>query len=277
MMLRRGFWSKFSQRPIACLGLVLLVIILLAAALGPLVYGGDAFAIAGQPLLWPGENPDFLLGTDSLGRDVLAGLIHGARVSLSIGVTATLTAVAVGILVGAIAGYAGGLIDDLLMRFTEVFQTIPNFLFAIILVAIFQPTTAVICFAIAAVTWPPVARLVRGQFLTLRQRPFVEACEVAGMSTPRIVFMHILPNCMAPIIVTSSIMIATAILLEAGLSFLGLGDPNSMSWGSMIGLGRQSLRTAWYLVAIPGFAIQLSVLAISFVSEGVNDALNPRL
>lgn len=277
MIARSGFWARFAQRPVACVGLAVLVVIVLIALVGPAVYDGDPWAIVGQPFLWPGDDPAFKLGTDSMGRDVLAGLIHGARVSLFIGVMATLAAVAIGILVGAVAGYARGIVDDVLMRFTEVFQTIPNFLFAIVLVAIFQPTTTVICFAIAAVSWPPVARLVRGQFLTLRQRAFVEACVVAGMSTPRIIFRHILPNCMAPIIVTSSIMVATAILLEAGLSFLGLGDPNAMSWGSMIGLGRQSLRTAWYLVTIPGIAIQLSVLAISFVSEGVNDALNPRL
>ena len=163
------------------------------------------------------------------------------------------------------------------MRFTEVFQTIPHFLFVIVLVARSSPRSPIICAAIAIVSWPPVARLVRGQFLTPAPARLRRILPLIGMSTPRIIFTQILPNCIAPIIVTGSIMVASAILIEAGLSFLGLGDPNSMSWGAMIGFGRQSLRTAWYLAAIPGLAIQLTVLAISFVSEGLNDALNPRL
>jgi peptide/nickel transport system permease protein len=142
---------------------------------------------------------------------------------------------------------------------------------------VFRPSVFTISAAIAVVSWPAVARLVRGQFLSLRQRAFVESCVVIGMSTPRIIFTQILPNCMAPVIVTASIMVATAILIEAGLSFLGLGDPNVMSWGAMIGFGRQSLRTAWYLTLIPGVAIQLTVLSISFVGEALNDTLNPRL
>ncbi|MBN9462030.1 MAG: ABC transporter permease [Burkholderiales bacterium] len=277
MIARATFWQRFCRYPTAIVGLVILVLVMAVAFVGPIVYGGDPWAMVAAPFIWPGQDPAYPLGSDSMGRDVLSGLIHGARVSLFIGVAATCAAVLIGVLVGSAAGYFRGLIDDALMRFTEVFQTIPNFLFAIVLVAIFQPSITVICFAIAVVSWPPVARLVRGQFLTLRQRAFVESCVVIGMSTPRIIFTQILPNCVAPIIVTASIMVATAILLEAGLSFLGLGDPNVMSWGAMIGFGRQSLRTAWYLAAIPGIAIQLTVLAISFVGEGLNDALNPRL
>ncbi len=277
MIARATFWQRFRKRPTAVFGLVILVLVMGVAFVGPFVYSGDPWAMVASPFIWPGQDSTYPLGSDSMGRDVLSGLVHGARVSLFIGVAATTAAVLIGVLVGAAAGYFRGFIDDALMRFTEVFQTIPNFLFAIVVVAIFQPSIMVICLAIATVSWPPVARLVRGQFLTLRQRAFVESCVVIGMSTPRIIFTQILPNCVAPIIVTASIMVATAILLEAGLSFLGLGDPNVMSWGAMIGFGRQSLRTAWYLAAIPGIAIQLTVLAISFVGEGLNDALNPRL
>jgi peptide/nickel transport system permease protein len=230
-----------------------------------------------SPFLWPGTDLDAPLGSDVLGRDVLSGLINGARVSLAIGLSATAAAVVIGVIVGALAGYFRGLLDDVLMRLTEVFQTVPNFLFVIVLVSIFQPSVVTISIAIGVVSWPPVARLVRGQFLTLRQRAFVESCVVIGMSTPRIIFTQILPNCIAPVVVTASIMVATAILMEAALAFLGLGDPNVMSWGAMIGFGRQSLRTAWYLAAIPGVAIQMTVLSISFVGEGLNDALNPRL
>lgn len=277
MIARPTFWQRFRKRPTAVFGLAILVLVMAVAFVGPMVYSGDPWAMVASPFIWPGQDPTYPLGSDSMGRDVLSGLVYGARVSLFIGVAATTAAVLIGVLVGAAAGYFRGFIDDALMRFTEVFQTIPNFLFAIVVVAIFQPSIMVICLAIATVSWPPVARLVRGQFLTLRQRAFVESCVVIGMSTPRIIFTQILPNCVAPIIVTASIMVATAILLEAGLSFLGLGDPNVMSWGAMIGFGRQSLRTAWYLAAIPGVAIQLTVLAISFVGEGLNDALNPRL
>jgi len=277
MIARLTFWQRFCKNRTALFGLLVLSLVILVAMLGPLLYGADPWAMVASPFLWPGQDPAHLLGSDNAGRDVLSGLINGARVSLTIGVAATSAAVLMGVLIGSVAGYFRGFIDDALMRFTEVFQTIPHFLFVIVLVAIFQPSTTVICVAIAVVSWPPVARLVRGQFLTLRQRAFVESCVVIGMSTPRIIFTQILPNCIAPIIVTASIMVASAILLEAGLSFLGLGDPNVMSWGAMIGFGRQSLRTAWYLAAIPGLAIQLTVLAISFVSEGLNDALNPRL
>ena len=212
-----------------------------------------------------------------MGRDVLAGLIHGARVSLLIGVTATAAALGIGLLVGALAGYFRGWIDDVLMRFTEVFQTIPNFIFVIVLVAIFKPTIETIVVTIGIVSWPPIARLVRAEFLSLREREFVQSCIVVGMSEPRIILTQILPNCLAPVIVLASIMVATAILIEAGLSFLGLGDPNVMSWGKMIGDARDSLRTAWYLSAIPGVAILLTVLSINLVGEGLNDALNPHL
>jgi len=212
-----------------------------------------------------------------MGRDVLAGLIHGAWVSLLIGLAATAASVGIGTTVGALAGYFGGWVDDALMRLTEVFQTIPNFIFVIVLVTIFKPAIRTIVLAIAIVSWPPIARLVRAEFLTLRRREFVQACIVLGMTESRIIWRQILPNCLAPVIVFGSIMVATAILVEAGLAFLGLGDPNVMSWGKMIGDGRGALRTAWYLSAIPGVAILLTVLSLNLVGEGLNDALNPRI
>lgn len=218
-----------------------------------------------------------MLGTDTLGRDVLAGIFHGARTSLMIGVLATLVSLSIGIVVGGVAGYYGGNIDNLLMRLTEFFQTIPNFLFAIVIVAIMTPSIQSIIIAIAIVTWPAVARLVRGEFMALRNREFVQACVVVGMSDLRILAFHILPNCIAPITVIGSLMVATAILVESGLAFLGLGDPNVMSWGYLIGAGRTVLRTAWWVATFPGIAILLTVLAINLVGEGLNDALNPRL
>jgi peptide/nickel transport system permease protein len=185
--------------------------------------------------------------------------------------------VGIGITIGGVAGYFRGWVDDVLMRITEMFQTIPSFIFMIVLITIFRPVIRNIVVVIAIVSWPPIARLVRAQFLSLREREFVQSCVVVGMSELRIIGTQILPNCLAPVIVLASILVATAILIEAGLSFLSLGDPNVMSWGRMIGDGRESLRTAWYLSAAPGVAILLTVLALNLVGEGLNDALNPRL
>jgi len=163
------------------------------------------------------------------------------------------------------------------MRFTEFFQTIPSFVLAILLVAIFTPTIWSIVFAIAVVSWPPVARVVRAEFLSLRSREFVQASEVLGKSRIAIVFGDILPNALSPIVVLSSLMVASAILLESALSFLGLGDPNMMSWGFLIGSGRSVIRIAWWMSVFPGIAIFLTVLSLNLVGEGLSDALNPRL
>ncbi|MDW4499376.1 ABC transporter permease [Sulfitobacter sp. D35] len=271
-----AFWKLFIRNRGAVIGLAILVLIALMAATAGLFFPGDPFSLAGQPMSPPGEN-GYLLGSDSLGRDVAAGIAHGAKTSLLIGLMATLVAVFVGVVMGALAGYYGGVIDNLLMRLTEMFQTIPSFIFAILLVAIMKPSIESIVIAIAVVSWPAVARLVRGEFLSLRNREFVQACHTLGMSDVRIMLGEILPNCLSPIIVIGSLMVATAILIESGLAFLGLGDPNIMSWGFQIGAGRTLLRSAWWVCTFPGIAILLTVLAINLVGEGINDALNPRL
>ncbi|MEO0821375.1 MAG: ABC transporter permease [Pseudomonadota bacterium] len=271
-----AFWNRFRRNRSAVLGLGILTVILIIAATANLFYPEDPFSLAGRAMSPPGEN-GFLLGSDSLGRDVAAGIAHGAKTSLLIGLVATLVAVFIGAIMGAFAGYYGGWIDDILMRTTEMFQTIPSFVFAILLVAIMKPSIESIIVAIAVVSWPGVARLVRGEFLALRNREFVQACQTVGMSDLRIMLGEILPNCLSPIIVIGSLMVATAILIESGLAFLGLGDPNIMSWGFQIGAGRTLLRSAWWVCAFPGIAILLTVLAINLVGEGLNDALNPRL
>jgi peptide/nickel transport system permease protein len=273
----KGLWRRFRRNRAAVLGLAVFIVVVLTAVLGPVLYPADPFELATRPFLWPGDRASSPLGSDQMGRDVLAGVIHGAHVSLMIGIAATAAAVGLGAAIGALAGYSRGWLDDALMRLAEIFQTIPNFIFVIVLVAIFKPSIRTIVVAIAVVSWPPVSRVVRAQFLSLRERDFVQACVALGMPQSRIVFRQILPNCLAPVIVLASIMVATAILIEAGLAFLGLGDPNVMSWGKMIGDGRDALRTAWYLSAIPGVAILLTVLALNLVGEGLNDALNPRL
>ena len=270
------FWTRYRRNRAAVLGLGILFIILFMAATAHLFYPEDPFRLVGRPLSGPFEN-GFILGSDSLGRDVASGIVHGAKTSLLIGLIATLVSIFIGIFFGAFAGYFGGRVDDLLMRITEIFQTIPSFIFAILLVAIMKPSIFSIVIAIAVVSWPGVARLVRGEFLSLKNREFVQACHTIGMSDLRVMLREILPNCLSPIIVIGSLMVATAILIESGLAFLGLGDPNIMSWGFQIGAGRTMLRSAWWVCTFPGIAILITVLAINLIGEGLNDALNPRL
>ena len=273
----REFWSKFSHNRGAVIGLVLMAIVCLVALLAPLVFPESPWKMVQRPFLPPFENGAFLLGTDTLGRDVAAGLAHGARISILVGFVSTLVALLIGVPIGALAGYNGGLVDDALMRLTELFQTVPSFALAIVLVAIFQPSVVSIIGAIAVVSWPPVARLVRGEVLSLRTREYVEAATVVGQSHLTIIVRQILPNALSSIIALASLMVATAILLESSLSFLGLGDPNVMSWGYMIGASRTVIRQAWWLSFFPGLAILLTVLALNLIGEGLNDAFNPRL
>ncbi|MGF1552328.1 MAG: ABC transporter permease [Paracoccaceae bacterium] len=273
----RAFWGRFAANRGAVAGLVSLGLVGLVAALAPLLFPDSPWRMVQRPFLPPLTDPTLPLGTDALGRDVLAGLAHGAYVSLLVGLVSTVAALAIGVPVGAVAGYFGGWADDVCMRFTEFFQTIPSFALAIVLLAIFQPSLGFVILAIAVVSWPPVARLVRGEVLSLRTREFVEAAMLSGQGHGAIILRQILPNALPPIIVLASLMVATAILLESALSFLGLGDPNVMSWGYMIGAARTVIRTAPWLSVLPGTAILLTVLALNLIGEGLNDALNPRL
>jgi peptide/nickel transport system permease protein len=273
----KDFWKRFLRNRGSLFGLLILLTVVLLAIFAPLLYPQDPWRMVQRPFLPPLEVEGFWFGTDTLGRDIGAGLVYGSQVSLLVGIVSTVVALSIGVTLGAIAGYYGGLVDDALMRFTEFFQTIPNFALAIVLVAILQPSTESVIIAIGVVSWPPVARLVRGEFLSLRSREFVQAAKVVGQRNSRIIFAQILPNTLSPIIVMASLMVATAILLESALSFLGLGDPNTMSWGYMIGAARTVIRQAWWLSVFPGVAILLTVLALNLVGEGLNDALNPRL
>jgi peptide/nickel transport system permease protein len=271
----RAFAARFARNRMAVLGLMILLAVTACALLAPLIHPASPFDLIGRPFQPPlGE---YLFGTDQLGRDLAVALLYGARTTLLIGLVATAIAVLVGVTIGGLAGYYGGRIDSWLMRLTEIFQTIPFFLFAILLLAVLTPSIVNVIIAIAVVSWPPMARLVRGDFLAMRDREFVLACVSMGMSNARIILRHILPNTLSSIIVTASLMVATAILIESSLSFLGLSDPNVMSWGFIIGAGRTAIRTAWWVCAIPGIAILLTVMSINLVGEGLNDALNPRL
>ncbi len=273
----KDFWKRYRYNRGAVIGLFILALVILAAILAPIIFPQSPWKMVQRPFLPPFTEDGLLLGTDALGRDVMSGLAHGAYVSLLVGLVSTIVALAIGVPVGAMAGYFAGRTDDALMRFTEFFQTIPSFALAIVLLAIFQPSLTFVIIAIAVVSWPPVARLVRGEVLSLRTREFVEAATLSGLGNTQIIMRHILPNALPPIIVLASLMVAQAILLESSLSFLGLGDPNIMSWGYMIGAARTVIRTAWWLSFLPGMAILLTVLALNLIGEGLNDALNPRL
>jgi peptide/nickel transport system permease protein len=268
--------KTFFRNRGAAVGLLLLTLVAVLAALAPALFPFSPWDMQGAPFSPPGED-GFLLGSDSLGRDVAAGIAHGAHVSLLVGAVSTLAALLLGVTLGALAGYCGGWIDDATMRFTELFQTVPGFVLAVVIVAIFTPSLPSIVFAIAIVSWPPVARVVRAEFLSIRSREFVQAAEVLGRSRLSIVLRDILPNALSPILVLASLMVASAILLESALSFLGLGDPNLMSWGFMIGQGRSVLRLAWWMSVFPGLALFLTVLSLNLVGEGLTDALNPRI
>jgi len=271
----RAFLRRFVRHRPAVLGLVILLSVVACALLAPAIHPASPFSLSGQPFQAPFGQ--YLFGTDQLGRDLAAALLYGARTTLLIGLVATAIAVLVGVTIGGLAGYYGGRVDSWLMRLTEIFQTIPFFLFAILLLAVLTPSIGNVIIAIAVVSWPPMARLVRGEFIAMRDREFVLACISMGMSHTRIILRHILPNTLSSIIVTASLMVATAILIESSLSFLGLSDPNVMSWGFIIGAGRTAIRSAWWVCAIPGIAILLTVMSINLVGEGLNDALNPRL
>jgi peptide/nickel transport system permease protein len=271
------FWKAFKQNRGAVVGLWVLGLVLILSVVAPFLFPASPWDMVNMPFMPPFQDESVLLGTDTLGRDIAAGLAHGAYVSLLVGFVSTIVSLAIGIPIGAAAGYFGGWVDDILSRITEFFQVIPSFAFAIVLVAIFQPSITSIIVAIALVSWPPVARLLRGEVMSLKRREFIEAAQLSGQSGFTIIWRQILPNTISPVIVLASMMVATAILTESALDFMGLGDPNVMSWGYIIGAGRTVLQQAWWISFFPGLAILLTVLAFNLIGEGLNDALNPRL
>ena len=260
----------------AVCAMIILIAIIILAIFGPLLYPTDPFEMVWMPFSPPGQD-GFLLGTDYLGRDLMAGLIHGARVSILVGISAAFMSVVIGITIGALAGYYRGTIEEILMRITEFFQVLPTLLFSMVIVALFGASLPMIVIAIGLVSWTAVARITRAEFLRIRELEFVMASRASGASDFRLIFSVILPNALPPIIVQAALMVGSAILFEAGLSFLGLSDPNIVSWGQIIGSNRQYILDASYTVTVPGLAIFITVLAISLVGDGLNDALNPKL
>lgn len=267
--------GQFVQNPVSVIGFAVLLAIVLTSTFGPPLYGVDPFDIAAAPFSPPGVGVP--LGSDYLGRDVLAGLLAGGRASLTVGLVAALISVTIGVTVGALAGWFGGGVGRALMKVTEFFQVLPALLFAMVLVALFGAKLAVETLAIGAVSWTGVARLTRAECLRLRELDYVRSTVAAGAGTGYLILWVVLPNALPPIIVAATLSVGVAILFEGGLSFLGLGDPNVMTWGLMVGQNRDYLQDAWWAVTFPGAAIFLAVLAVSLLGDGINDALNPRL
>ena len=268
--------EMFVKNHAAVAALVVLVLIVLGAAIGPALYATDPFEMVWAPFSPPGEE-GFLLGTDYLGRDMLAAILNGARVSLAIGLAAAFMSVFIGITIGALAGFYRGLVEEVLMRFTEFFQVLPTLLFSMVIVALFGASLLTVTIAIGVVSWTAVARITRAEFLRIRELEYVMAARASGAGNFKLIFRVILPNALPPIIVQAALMVGSAILFEAGLSFLGLSDPNVVSWGQIIGSNRPYILDAGFTVTIPGLAIFVTVLAIILVGDGLNDALNPKL
>ena len=266
----------FARNRSAIVGMVLLALVVGIALLGPLLIPADPFEMVAAPMTPPFSEQAWL-GTDYLGRDVLMTLIYGGRATLLVGVVAAFLSVTIGITLGAAAGYYGGRVDAVLMRITEFFQVLPALLFAMVVVTLFSPTLLTVTVAIGIVSWTGTARLTRAEFMKIRGLEFVRAERAIGAGDARIIWKVILPNAFPPLVVSATLAIGVAILFEAGLAFLGLGDPNQMSWGLMIGSSRQYVLASWWAVTFPGAAIFITVLAVSLIGDGLNDALNPKL
>lgn len=272
----REFVRMYMRNYAAVAGFVVFVAITLIAIFAPLLLQADPFEIVWMPFSEPGDE-GFLLGTDSLGRDMLTGLLYGARATLAVGGAAAGLTIVIGLSIGSLAGYYRGWVDEALMRITEFFQVLPPLLLAMVLVALFSPTLETVAIAIGVVSWPGVARLTRAEFLRIRELEFVKAARSIGARDRRIIWRVILPNALPPLIVNAALTVGVAILFEAALSFLGLSDPNVVSWGKLIGDNRDYLLDAPWLVIFPGLAIFMTVLSISLIGDGLNDGFNPRL
>ena len=272
----KEIFQTFFKSYSAVTGLIILIGIAVMGFIGPLFYPTDPFDMVWMPFSPPGAD-GFLLGTDYLGRDILSQIINGARVSIAIGFSAALVSCVIGVGIGSFAGFYGGWVEETLMRITEFFQVLPTLLFAMVIVALFGSSVLSITLAIGAVSWASVARITRSEFLRIKELDFVLASRSSGSNNMALIFRVILPNAAAPIIVQSALLVGAAITFEAGLAFLGLSDPNVISWGQVIGSNRVYILDATYTVTFPGVAIFITVLAISLVGDGLNDALNPKL
>jgi len=271
---RRDLLRRLRRRPLGLAGLIGAALFVLIAVVGPLLSPFDPLALRPETLQPPGA--PYWFGTDDVGRDILSGVLHGARVSLLVGLLSALGAVVIGVAVGTLAGYCRGRVDAVLMRATEWVLVVPQFLIVLVVAAIFGADLRLVVAVIAAVSWPTTARLTRAQFLALAEREFVTAARGLGSSDPRIALRQILPNALAQIVVTASLQIPAAILSEASLRFLGLSDPSRLSWGGMLNQAQNFLQQSWWMAFFPGIAIFLTVLSFNLAGEALNEALDPR-
>src|SRR6266702_426496 len=270
-----GFWWRFRRQPTVLLGLTFMLALVLIALGADLIAPHDPFAISNMVLSPP--SVAHLFGTDDLGRDVFSGVMHGARVSLLVGFVSAFVATLIGVVIGGLAGYFGGLVDDGLMRLTEVFLVVPRFFLALIVVVLLGSNIWLIVLVLSLTYWPFTARVLRAQILTMRTRDYVQAARSVGTPELRILLRHILPGALPSVITQASLQVGSAILVEAGLSFLGLGDPNVVSWGAMLNDAQQFVFVAWWMSVFPGLAITLTVLGVNLVADALTEAWNPRL
>lgn len=268
------FWRKFADQRAGVAGLVVVAVLAIATIVVALIPGADPNQITESVLLPP--SPMHLLGTDELGRDVLLGITSGARISLTVGLLAALAATLLGGLIGAFAGFSGGLLDLLVMRIAEIFQVVPTFILAAVIVALYGAGLAQVIGVIALLAWPQTARIMRGEVVRLKKLEFVDALRCLGIGDTSILLREIIPNALAPIFALGTLIIGQAILLEAALSFFGLSSPDTVSWGRMLNSGQRFLNNAWWLSLFPGLAILVTVLAFNLLGDGIRNALDPR-
>jgi peptide/nickel transport system permease protein len=277
MRLAGVIWKRFRRNRLAAAAAATVLTLAVIAVFAPLIAPYEPTSIDIHNVLSPpsGAHP---FGTDDLGRDVLSRMIWGSRVSLRVGFVAVGIAISIGILVGALAGFYGGKTDALLMRFVDIMLTFPTFFLILAVIAILEPSISTIMIVIGVTGWMDVARLVRAEFLTLKERDFVLAAKASGARDLRVIFRHILPNALSPVFVAATFGVAGAILVESSLSFLGLGvQPPNPSWGNILTAGKDNIEVAWWLSLYPGLAILITVLSYNLVGEGLRDALDPRL
>lgn len=274
---KRIVWQRFKKNKLALAGGVLVLALFFIAVLASMISPYDPNEIDRHNILEP-PSPRHPLGTDDLGRDILSRMIWGSRISLSVGFAAVGIATIIGTILGALAGYYGGWMERIIMRFIDVMLAIPTFFLILAVIAFIGPSIWNIMVIIGLTSWMGVARLVRAEFLTLKEREYVLAAKALGARDVRIIFRHIMINSMAPVLVSAILGIASAILVESALSFLGLGvQPPTPSWGNILTLGKDNIEIAWWLSVFPGFAILVTVLGYNLLGEGLRDALDPRL
>lgn len=266
--------ARYLRQPMAVTGLLLLAGLVCVALFAPQIAPSPPKTGDSDPLLGPSGSHWF--GTDDLGRDTFSNVVFGARAALLVGLVTAATSLAIGGTVGIVSGYFGGYVDDILMRITETFQLMPRFFLALLMITVFGSGLWLVSFVLGITFWPGTARVLRAQVLTLRNRDYVEAARSVGARDTRVMFRHILPNAFAPVIVIAATQVGGAILTEAGLSFLGLGDPTKVTWGQMLNDAQRFLRIAWWLFVFPGAALMVTVLATTMIADGLNEAFRPR-